>query len=80
MAIARALYGEPSILLLDEASSALDEETEHEIMDQLRRVDSDITIIAITHRQSSIRTGDQVIALPSVIIDESHSEITAPNP
>ncbi|OCJ68039.1 ABC transporter ATP-binding protein [Agrobacterium tumefaciens] len=80
VAIARALYGEPSILLLDEASSALDEETEREIMDQLRRVDSDITIIAITHRQSSIRTGDQVIALPSVIINESHSEITAPNP
>lgn len=79
VAIARALYGEPSILLLDEASSALDEETEREIMDQLRRVDSDITIIAITHRQSSIRTGDQVIALPSGTIDESVSEVSVPS-
>lgn len=65
IAIARALYAEPVILLLDEASSALDDETEREIMDQLRRVDADMTIIAITHRQSSIRPQDQVIALPS---------------
>ncbi|MGQ8634471.1 ABC transporter ATP-binding protein [Agrobacterium sp. DKPNP3] len=65
IAIARALYAEPTILLLDEASSALDEETEREIMDQLRVVDSDVTIIAITHRQSSIREADQVIVLPA---------------
>lgn len=65
VAIARALYAEPTILLLDEASSALDEETEREIMDQLRVVDSDVTIIAITHRQSSIREADQVIVLPA---------------
>lgn len=65
IAIARALYAEPVILLLDEASSALDDETEREIMDQLRRVDADMTIIAITHRQSSIRPQDQVIALTS---------------
>ena len=79
VALARALYGEPAILLLDEASSALDEETEREIMEQLRRVDSDITIIAITHRQSSIRAGDQVIALPKGIIDESGSEGSVPS-
>lgn len=70
IAIARALYAEPVILLLDEASSALDDETEREIMDQLRKVDADMTIIAITHRQSSIRPEDQVIALPSGVKPE----------
>lgn len=74
IAIARALYGAPSILLLDEASSALDEETEREIMDQLRKLDGDLTIIAITHRQSSIRSQDQVIALKAVEASDSVSE------
>jgi len=74
IAIARALYGAPSILLLDEASSALDEETEREIMDQLRKLDGDLTIIAITHRQSSIRPQDQVIALKAVEAGDSVSE------
>jgi len=74
IAIARALYGAPSILLLDEASSALDEDTEREIMDQLRKLDGDLTIIAITHRQSSIRPQDQVIALKAVEAGDSVSE------
>ncbi len=74
IAIARALYGAPSILLLDEASSALDEETEREIMDQLRKLDGDLTIIAITHRQSSIRAQDQVVTLKAVEASESVSE------
>jgi ABC-type bacteriocin/lantibiotic exporter with double-glycine peptidase domain len=74
IAIARALYGAPSILLLDEASSALDEETEREIMDQLRKLDGDLTIIAITHRQSSIRPQDQVIALKAVEAGDSVSK------
>lgn len=65
IAIARALYGSPSILLLDEASSALDDTTEAEIMGQLRLVGSDMTIIAITHRLSSIQRGDQVVELRS---------------
>lgn len=63
IAIARALYSEPSLLLLDEASSALDEATEKEIMDQLRSLGRDITIIAITHRRSSIQAGDQIVML-----------------
>ncbi|MBY2927029.1 ABC transporter ATP-binding protein [Rhizobium leguminosarum] len=63
IAIARALYRAPSILLLDEASSALDDTTEAEIMDQLRLIGGDMTIIAITHRLSSIQPGDQVVEL-----------------
>lgn len=63
IAIARALYADPAIVLLDEASSALDAETEKEIMDQLRRICDEVTIIAITHRLSIIRPEDAVIRI-----------------
>jgi ABC-type multidrug transport system fused ATPase/permease subunit len=63
IAIARALYADPAILLLDEASSALDTETEKDIMDQLRFIREDVTIIAITHRLSVIAEDDSVVSI-----------------
>ena len=63
IAIARALYGEPALLFLDEASSALDERTEHDIMRHIRRLASDVTVMAITHRRSVIAATDVVIDL-----------------
>lgn len=63
IAIARALYADPAIVLLDEASSALDAETEKEIMDQLRRIADQVTIIAITHRLSVIAPNDTVVRI-----------------
>jgi ATP-binding cassette subfamily B protein len=63
VAIARALYADPEILFLDEASSALDERTEAEIMGELRRLTGETTIIAITHRRTVISAGDNIIEL-----------------
>jgi ABC-type multidrug transport system fused ATPase/permease subunit len=63
VAIARALYADPQILFLDEASSALDERTEAEIMGELRSLAHEMTILAITHRRTVIRPGDNVIEL-----------------
>ncbi|HEV7275836.1 MAG TPA: ABC transporter ATP-binding protein [Devosiaceae bacterium] len=63
IAIARALYADPAIVLLDEASSALDSQTEQDIMDQLRRIRGDVTIIAITHRLSVIAPDDNVVRI-----------------
>ncbi|WP_422346416.1 ABC transporter ATP-binding protein [Stenotrophomonas sp. DR009] len=65
IAIARALYGEPAILFLDEASSALDEATEREIMGHIRALANDITVVAITHRRSIVSPTDRVIELES---------------
>jgi ABC-type bacteriocin/lantibiotic exporter with double-glycine peptidase domain len=62
VSIARALYANPKVLFLDEASSALDEDTEAQIMGELRRFE-DMTILAITHRRSVIGPNDQIIAL-----------------
>ncbi len=53
----------PQILFLDEASSALDERTEAEIMGELRALASEMTILAITHRKTVIRPGDNVVEL-----------------
>lgn len=63
VAIARALYADPQILFLDEASSALDERTEAEIMGELRALAHAMTILAITHRKTVIAAGDNVIEL-----------------
>ncbi|WP_404404833.1 ABC transporter ATP-binding protein [Pelagibacterium halotolerans] len=65
IAIARALYANPGILLLDEASSALDAETEKDIMDRLRLIRDEVTILAITHRLSVIAADDNVFSIGS---------------
>jgi len=63
VAIARALYADPQMLLLDEASSALDEATEAQIMGELRGQGDRVTILAITHRRSLIGPHDNIVAL-----------------
>jgi ABC-type multidrug transport system fused ATPase/permease subunit len=63
IAIARALYGNPSALFLDEASSALDDGTERDIMSHVRALSADVTVLAITHRRSVIAPTDTVVEL-----------------
>ncbi|AOF91782.1 ABC transporter ATP-binding protein [Sinorhizobium sp. RAC02] len=65
IAIARALYADPQFLFLDEASSALDEATEAEIMQHIRSLAGDVTILAVTHRTSVIAPADHVVRLGS---------------
>ncbi|MEG2053284.1 MAG: ATP-binding cassette domain-containing protein, partial [Bacilli bacterium] len=63
ISIARALYADPEFLLLDEASSSLDGDTEYEIMSHMRSLKDSVTIIAITHNSRLIHTEDMVIKL-----------------
>lgn len=61
LAIARALYKEPEILIFDEATSALDVKTEHEITDMLTELGHDKTIVAIAHRLSTLKSCNKLI-------------------
>jgi len=52
--IARALYGDPEILVLDEATSALDDDTEGQIMNEIYNISNNKTLIVIAHRLSTL--------------------------
>jgi len=59
--IARALYGNPEILILDEATSALDTNTESMIMEEIYKVSQNKTLLIIAHRLSTIEKCDKII-------------------
>ena len=63
LAIARALYRGSSILVLDEASSALDAATERKLISALERLDENMTMIIVSHRPSILAMCDRVITL-----------------
>jgi ATP-binding cassette, subfamily B, bacterial MsbA len=63
IAIARAIYGRPSILVLDEATSALDSEAEREVQKAIERIGREVTIVVIAHRLSTIIHADRIVVL-----------------
>jgi ATP-binding cassette subfamily B protein len=79
VAIARALVKDARILILDEATSSLDSESEHLIQDALWRLMEGRTVIAIAHRLSTIRGMDRIVYLDQGRITEqgSHDELLA---
>ena len=63
LGIARALYRSPKILILDESTNALDKETELNILNNLLELKTEMTIIIVAHRDSSIKICDRIIDL-----------------
>lgn len=63
LGIARALYHDISIIILDEATSALDAKTEMEVMKSIEYLRSDLTIIMIAHRLTTVANCDRIIKL-----------------
>jgi ATP-binding cassette subfamily B protein len=63
IAIARALLGDPRILILDDSTSAIDSATEDRIQRAIERAAADRTMFLITHRLSQIRRADLIIVM-----------------
>ena len=69
--IARALYHRPSVLVLDEATSSLDTETEHGVMQAVQALQGDKTVIIVAHRLSTVEYCDRLYRLDAGrIVDE----------
>jgi len=81
IAIARAILADPKLLILDEATSSLDSESEALIQDGLRSLRRGRTTFVIAHRLSTIRSADQILVLEEGEIVErgSHEELLAAN-
>jgi len=82
MCLARAILKDPPILILDEATSSLDSNSEQLIQEALRRVLVDKTAIIIAHRLSTVQHADRIITVDSgrIVAEGTHQELLDKSP
>ena len=79
LSLARAILKDPPILILDEATSAVDNETEAAIQQSLAIISRNRTVLVVAHRLSTIVSADQIVVLQqgSIVEQGKHSELIA---
>jgi subfamily B ATP-binding cassette protein HlyB/CyaB len=81
LAIARALVGDPRILIFDEATSALDYESESIIQRNMRKIVGGRTVFIVAHRLSAVRVADRILTIEEGVVTEDgrHEDLVAAN-
>ena len=79
LAIARALIRSPSLLILDEATSAMDSESEKNFQDTLEKISNQYTLIVVAHRLSTIKKADKIFVMDqgSIVQKGSFDDLNA---
>ena len=79
LAIARAVLKDAPLLILDEATSAVDNETEAALQRSINKISKDRTAVIIAHRLSTVRNADRILVLDEgeVVEDGSHEDLVA---
>ncbi|MFT5230568.1 MAG: ATP-binding cassette subfamily B multidrug efflux pump, partial [Candidatus Azotimanducaceae bacterium] len=77
VAIARAIIKDPEILLFDDCLSAVDTETEEEILTNLNKISSNKTVVIVSHRVSSAKNAGKIIVLEdgSILQQGTHNDL-----
>lgn len=74
IAIARALYRNPEVLIFDEATSALDNKTEERLMDTIHELSKERTVIMVAHRLSTLKDCNRIIQIQNGFLNEVHED------
>jgi ATP-binding cassette subfamily B protein len=79
IALARAILKDPPVLILDEATAAVDNDTEAAIQQSLETITADRTTLVIAHRLSTVRHADRIVVLEQgrIIESGSHNDLLA---
>lgn len=79
--IARALYGDPSVLIMDEATSSLDSTTEKYVIESIERLKGERTIIMISHRMTTVQNCDRLFVINNSQLSDTgkYHELSARN-
>ena len=79
LGIARAMFTKPALLVLDEATSSLDGETEASVAEAIQELNGKITVVIIAHRLSTIKDADRIYVMGQgrVLQQGSHNELMA---